>query len=76
MTIAIGTNSGGGTLSGTLTVAAVAGVATFNNLSIDRPGAGYTLTAAGAGLTGATSSPFNINGAILDRLRRQPRRQQ
>ena len=65
VTVAIGTNPGGGTLSGTLTVPAVAGVATFGNLSIDKVGAGYTLTAAGAGLTGATSSPFNISGAIF-----------
>ena len=58
--IAIGTNAGGGTLSGTMTVAAVAGVATFGNLFINKTGTGYTLTAARAGLTGATSSAFNI----------------
>jgi len=60
VTISIGTNPGGGTLSGTLTVAAVAGVATFSDLSIDRVGNGYTLTVSSAGLTGATSDPFNI----------------
>jgi alpha-tubulin suppressor-like RCC1 family protein len=60
VTLAIGTNSGGGTLSGTTTVAAVGGVATFSNLSIDRAGAGYTLTAAAAGLTGAASLPFGV----------------
>ena len=41
--MAIGTNPGGGTLSGTTTVAAVAGVATFSNLSINKAGTGYTL---------------------------------
>src|SRR5215510_6321443 len=45
ITVAIGTNPAGGTLSGTTTVAAVGGVAIFSNLSIDTPGLGYTLTA-------------------------------
>src|SRR5439155_22942129 len=49
ITVAIGTNPGTGTLSGTKTVAAVAGVATFSGLSIDKAGTGYTLTATGAG---------------------------
>ena len=60
VTLAIGTNPGAGTLSGTLTVNAVNGVATFSNISINRVGTGYTLTAAATGLTGATSSTFNI----------------
>src|SRR2546428_50174 len=49
VTIAIGTNPAGGTLSGTLTVVAVAGVATFSNLSINNPGTGYTLVATSTG---------------------------
>lgn len=62
VTIAFGTDPSGGTavLSGTLSVAAVAGVATFSDLSIDTGGTGYTLTASAAGLTGATSNSFNI----------------
>ncbi len=60
VTVAIGTNPSGGTLSGTVTVAAINGVATFNNLSINLVGTGYTLTAASAGLTGDTSAAFNI----------------
>ena len=60
VTVAIGTNAGGGTLSGTTTVAASGGVASFSTLSIDRVGNGYTLTAADGGLTGATSGSFNI----------------
>src|SRR2546422_302263 len=60
ITIALGNNPGGGTLSGTTTVTAVNGVATFSNLSINRAGNGYTLVATGTGLTGATSAPFNI----------------
>ena len=45
MTLAIGTNPERGTLSGTLTSAAVAGVATFAGISINKPGTGYTLKA-------------------------------
>ena len=60
VTIAIGTNPSTGTLSGTATAAAVAGVATFSDLSINNAGTGYTLTATATGLTGATSSAFNV----------------
>jgi uncharacterized repeat protein (TIGR01451 family) len=60
VTLAIGTNPGGGTLSGTTTVAAVGGTATFSNLSINNVGAGYTLAASSSGLAGATSNAFNI----------------
>ena len=62
VTVAMGTNPGGGTLSGTLSMAALNGVATFSSLSINNVGTGYTLTAAATGLTGATSSGFNVTG--------------
>jgi len=57
--IAIKTNPAGGTLSGTTTKAAVAGVATFDDLSIDEVGDGYTLEAL-AGPAIAESGSFNI----------------
>jgi len=63
VTIAIGHNGGllvPGTLSGTTTVTAVNGVATFSDLSIDQPGNGYTLVVSGLRLTDAESAPFNI----------------
>jgi hypothetical protein len=60
VTLAIGTNPGGGTLSGTTTVNAVNGVATFSTVSLDRAGTGYTLTAAASGLSSATSNAFDI----------------
>ena len=47
-------------LTGTLTVAAVAGVATFSDLQISATGTGYTLTASASGLSGATSAGFAI----------------
>jgi hypothetical protein len=64
VTIAIANNGGAvqpGTLSGTTTVTAVNGVATFSDLSIDQAGNGYTLQAAASGLTGAVSAPFDIS---------------
>src|SRR5207237_6099871 len=60
VTAAIGTNPGGSTLGGTLTVAAVGGVATFSDLSLNKAGTGYTLTAADGTLTGATSAAFTV----------------
>ena len=60
VTVAIGTNPSGGTLAGTATVAAVAGVATFPTVHIDQVGSGYTLAASATGLTGVTSSAFDI----------------
>ena len=60
VSLAISANPAGGTLSGTATVAAVGGVATFSNLSINNAGTGYTLAASASGLTSATSGAFNI----------------
>ncbi|HEX8936541.1 MAG TPA: hypothetical protein VF788_20650, partial [Pseudonocardiaceae bacterium] len=68
VTMAIDTNPGGGTLSGTTTVSAVNGTATFNDLSIDKAGSGYTLMATSPGLTSDTSSTFNITPAAEDHL--------
>src|SRR3989454_671808 len=59
VTVALGTNPSGGALSGTQTVTAASGVATFSSLSIDKAGNGYTLQATGGGLTAATSAAFN-----------------
>ncbi len=63
VTMAIGSNPGGGILSGTLSRPAVAGIATFANLSIDQPGTGYTLHATSGGLTSAPSATFDITGS-------------
>jgi hypothetical protein len=48
------------TLTGTLTRAAVAGVATFSDLQISASGTGYTLKASAPGLSAATSAAFAI----------------
>src|SRR5262249_30843427 len=68
ITVAIGTNPGGGTLSGTTTVAAGSGVATFSTLSLDHAAAGYTLNAASGALTGASSAAFTVSPAAANRL--------
>ena len=60
VTIALGANPAESTLSGTTTVSAVDGVATFSNLSLNALGNGYTLVASGPGIPAATSSAFNI----------------
>ncbi|MFN0178017.1 MAG: RCC1 domain-containing protein [Gemmatimonadales bacterium] len=61
VTVALGTNPGGGTLAGTTTVNAVNGVATFNGLTIDRPGSDYTLVATSGALSSTTSAAFAIH---------------
>src|SRR2546427_1174843 len=60
VTLAIGANPGGGTLSGTAAVAAAGGVATFPGLSINKAGAGYTPTASATRVSGATSAAFTM----------------
>jgi hypothetical protein len=61
ITLSIGANPSGGTLSGTLSLTVVNGVATFSDLAIDLAGDGYTLHATiGAGLPDLDSDPFNV----------------
>ncbi len=63
ITIEISANPSGGVLSGTASRAAVAGVATFSGIAIDKPGTGYRLRATSGTLTIATSNAFNITAA-------------
>ena len=68
ITMSIGNNPGASALGGTVSVSAVAGVATFSNLSLDKTGAGYTLAAAAGGLTGATSNGFAVTPGAASTL--------
>ena len=69
MTLGIGTNPGGGALSGGAATAVVSGVATFSGLSINRTGTGYTLAATSSpSYTAATSTAFNITPGKADHL--------
>ncbi len=60
VTLTLGANPGGATLTGTKTVAAVDGIANFLELSLDRAGAAYTLVATSGTLAGATSPPLTV----------------
>ena len=61
VSLAIGTNPAGGTLSGGSAVTVTSGVATFSGLSINTAGTGYTLTASSTpSYSAATSAAFNI----------------
>ncbi len=60
VTVGFGNNPGHATLGGTVTVAAVDGLATFDNLTISAPGTGDTLEATAASLTAGVSSPFDV----------------
>ncbi len=60
VTVALSANPGGATLSGTTTVQAVDGIATFADLSVDHPASGYTLAVTSSGLGGATSRSFMV----------------
>jgi hypothetical protein len=69
VTLGIGNDPNGGTLHGTSSCAsgpgtvcqnAVAGIATFGDLSVDVAGTGYTLAATSPGLTSVTSAAFDV----------------
>lgn len=65
ITMSIGANASGGTLSGTTTVTAVDGVATFTDLSINNSGDGYQLEAAASNIASVTSAPFSIRAQLV-----------
>ncbi|ATB42622.1 hypothetical protein CYFUS_008101 [Cystobacter fuscus] len=60
VTVALGEGSPSAELKGTVSVAAVNGVARFSTLVLEKAAAGYTLVASAAGLASATSSPFEV----------------
>ena len=59
VTLGLGANPGGATLTGTLAGVAIAGVATFPNLVVSTQDTGYTL-AAGSGTLSAASNTFTV----------------
>ncbi len=58
--LALNPNPGSATLGGTLPRTAVNGVATFDDITVDRAANGYRLVASSAPLTAATSALFNV----------------
>jgi len=73
ITLAIAAGPGNG-LTGTKTIPAVNGIATFLGLIITTPGLGYTLTATTSGLAPATSTSFDapIGAAVRLTFTTQP----
>ena len=57
--------SGAGTLTGTTSVTAVNGVATFTDLAIAGPAGSYSLQFSSPGLTSATSTPITITAPSI-----------
>ena len=68
VSLAIGTNPGGASLSGGAATSPAAGVASFAGLSLNKSGTGYSLIATAAGLTSAISSTFDIAAASASTL--------
>jgi streptogramin lyase len=68
VTVSLAANPGGSTLSGTLTMSAVSGVATFSGLSLNKPANGYTLKATTPGLPAATGAPFTVIPLLATQL--------
>jgi subtilisin-like proprotein convertase family protein len=74
VTLTRGANPGGGTLQGTTTATVRAGIATFNNLTLTKPGNGYTLVASSGSLPTATSASFVVSSGIVFRATDVPQR--
>lgn len=68
LSITAGSGTAIATLSGTTAVNAVAGVAEFSTLSIDRSGTGYRFSATASGVSGSTSAPFTVNAGTATRV--------
>jgi len=60
ISIALEQDGGSAVLGGTLTAAAVGGVATFADLTVAQAGAGYVLSASSSGVASALSAPFDV----------------
>ncbi len=60
VSVSFANNPTGATLSGTLSVTASAGVASFSGLKINKTGSGYTLKVTSSGLSSAVTNAFNV----------------
>jgi streptogramin lyase len=60
VSVILGSNPGGGALSGMVKVNAIAGMAEFSGLAISKVGVGYTVKVSSDSLTTATTNPFNV----------------
>ena len=68
VTLALSGGTAGATLGGTKTVNAVAGVATFSTLTVNKAGSGYVLNASDGSLTAAASNGFAITAGAASNI--------
>jgi hypothetical protein len=68
VSLALSGGDPGATLGGTTTRTSSAGVATFDDLTIQKIGDGYQLAASATGLVGDTSAGFNVRAAAATTL--------
>lgn len=68
VTLTIASNTTGASLTGTTTINAINGVATFTGLGIDRTGTGYKLLASSGSLTPAYSNSFNVTAGVPQKI--------
>lgn len=68
VSIALGNNPTGTTMTGTLTRNTTNGNVQFNDLQITKTGAGYTLVSSSSGLRSATSNPFDVQPNSANKL--------
>jgi hypothetical protein len=69
ITLSIASNVNGAVLSGTLSAAAVNGVATFSDLGIDKTQTGYRLLASAGTYTPAYSNSFNVQSGTPKKIK-------
>ncbi len=67
VTVTFGANPSGATLGGTTSATPASGVAAFADLSVNRPGTGYTLAFSSGALPAAITTPFDVT-AVAARL--------
>jgi hypothetical protein len=61
VTVALAVDVNGATPGGTTSVAAVDGVVSFSNLTLNKNGSGFILQLSGAGRAGATSGALTVS---------------
>jgi hypothetical protein len=68
VTLTLENPSGPGSLSGTMSQAAVGGMAAFSGVMVDQAGDGYTIQASAVGMTSATTTIFDVNPSTVSKL--------
>lgn len=66
VTLSLSGGAAGAALVGAASATTVDGVATFDNLSVDKAGVGYTLVASAANISSATSTAFDVTVGAPD----------